>query len=42
VALIIAVLVPAVNFYALFIILLTMPLQRIYNRRADAAARATT
>ena len=36
VALIIGVFVPDVNFWALLIILLTIPLQRIYDRRADA------
>jgi TMEM175 potassium channel family protein len=42
VALVVGVLVPAINFYALLVMLLIIPLQRIYNRRADAAARATT
>jgi uncharacterized membrane protein len=42
VALIIGLLVPAINFWALVVILLTVPLQVIHQRRADAAARATT
>jgi len=40
IALIVGVLVPVVNFWALFVILLTIPLQHIYKRRVDAAARA--
>jgi uncharacterized membrane protein len=40
VALIVGVLVPAINFYALLIILLTTPLQRLYDRRSDAAGLA--
>ncbi len=33
-AFILGLLVPAINFWALFLVLLTAPLQRIYNRRA--------
>jgi hypothetical protein len=40
IALIVGVLVPVINFWALFVILLTIPLQHIYKRRVDAAARA--
>lgn len=39
IALIVGVLVPAINFYALLIILLTVPLQRIYDRRSGSAPR---
>lgn len=39
VALIVGLLVPVVNFWALFVILLTVPLQALYQRRADAARR---
>lgn len=41
IALIVGVLVPAINFYALLIILLTLPLQRVYDRRSAAALRLT-
>ncbi|MFK4299360.1 hypothetical protein ABH924_004542 [Arthrobacter sp. GAS37] len=40
IALIVGVLVPAINFYALLIILLTVPLQRVYDRRSAAARLA--
>lgn len=40
IALIIGLLVPAINFWALFVVLPTVPLQTIYQRRADAAARS--
>jgi hypothetical protein len=40
VAFVAGVLVPGVNFYALLLLLLIIPLQRIYDRRADAAHRA--
>ncbi len=33
-ALLLGLLVPAINFWALFLVLLTAPLQQIYNRRA--------
>jgi len=36
-ALIVGVLVPAVNFYALLLLLLTIPLQQVYLRRTEAA-----
>ena len=40
IALIVGVLVPAINFYSLLIILLTVPLQRVYDRRSAAARLA--
>lgn len=40
IALILGVLVPAINFYALLIILLTFPLQLIYDRRSATARLA--